>query len=124
MAKDILKNQDPKLQAMIVDHTIPAPKEIPIDEPVLKRVARPLRHVKFIPIKSLVFQSKTGPMEFSYEKKIKTPIPKNKIVVQISNVGLNPVDMKIRNGYTSSIYGEIGLGREYSGCLLYTSRCV
>ena len=32
-------------------------------------------------------------------------------------MGLNPVDMKIRNGYTSSIYGEIGLGREYSGVI-------
>ncbi|CAI4245414.1 AIS_HP2_G0001260.mRNA.1.CDS.1 [Saccharomyces cerevisiae] len=117
MAKDILKNQDPKLQAMIVEHSAPAPKEIPMDAPVLKRVARPLRHVKFIPIKSLIFHTKTGPMDFSYEKKIKTPIPKNKIVVRVSNVGLNPVDMKIRNGYTSSIYGEIGLGREYSGVI-------
>lgn len=115
MAKNILTNQDPKLQAMIVEHKAPAPKEIPIDVPVLKRVARPLRHIKFIPVKSLVFHSKTGPLEFSYEQKIKTPIPKNKIVVRVSNVGLNPVDMKIRNGYTSAIYGEIGLGREYSG---------
>lgn len=54
-------------------------------------------------------------MEFTYEKKIKTPISKNKLVIEVRHVGLNPIDMKIRNGYKSGVYGEIGLGREYSG---------
>lgn len=98
-----------------MDHMSPAPKEIPIEEVTLRRVARPLRHVKYVPIKALIFYSKEGPMEFSYERKIKTPIAKNSLVVEVHDVGLNPIDMKIRNGYTKSLYGEIGLGREYSG---------
>ncbi|CCD22322.1 Ast2p NDAI_0A01640 [Naumovozyma dairenensis CBS 421] len=115
MVDKILKNQDPVLENILTEHEVPAPKEIPVDEVKLQRVARPLRHVKHIPVKALTFHSKTGPMEFSYEKKIKIPIPKDKLVVQVNYVGLNPIDMKIRNGYTSAIYGEVGIGREYSG---------
>ncbi|QLQ79217.1 hypothetical protein HG537_0B05640 [Torulaspora globosa] len=100
---------------MSSEHSTPAPKELPIEQTTLKRVARPIRHVKYVPLKSLIFYSKDGPMEFSYEKKIKTPISKAKLVVEVHHVGLNPIDMKIRNGYKSGVYGEIGLGREYSG---------
>lgn len=91
-----MENKDPKLEAMTVDHEVSAPKPIPVDEPTLTRVARPLRHVRHIPVKSLVFHSKHGPITFSYENKIKLPISKNKLVVQVNYVGLNPVDMKIR----------------------------
>ncbi|CAI4426307.1 Protein ast2 [Saccharomyces cerevisiae] len=119
MAAKILENKDPKLEAMTVDHEVSAPKPIPVDEPTLTRVARPLRHVRHIPVKSLVFHSKHGPITFSYENKIKLPISKNKLVVQVNYVGLNPVDMKIRNGYTKPIYGEAGIGREYSGVITH-----
>lgn len=115
MADKFIAKKDPNLEAMTVDHRGPAPKEISIDEVTLRRVARPLRHVKHVPVKSLIFYSKDGPMEFTYEKKIKTPISKNRLVVEVHHVGLNPIDMKIRNGYTKGTYGEIGLGREYSG---------
>lgn len=115
MAEKVLAKKDPKLEAMTVDHRAPAPKEIAVDDVTLRRVARPLRHVKYVPLKSLIFFSKDGPMEFTYEKKIKTPISKNKLVIEIRHVGLNPIDMKVRNGYTKGIYGEIGSGREYSG---------
>lgn len=118
MSGKLLQNKDPKLEAMTVSHTVKAPKEIKVDDKKLKRVARPLRHVKHIPVKALVFQSKEGPIDYSYEKKIKTPISKNKLVVQIGYVGLNPVDMKIKNGYSANgLYGEIGLGREYFGVI-------
>lgn len=101
---------------MSTDQTLPPPpRELVPSPPVLKRVGRPLRHVKHIPVKSLVFRSKTGPLEFSYDKKIKTPVPKGKLVVEVHHVGLNPVDMKIRNGYLSGTHGEIGLGREFAG---------
>ncbi|CAI4061321.1 hypothetical protein SUVZ_05G1820 [Saccharomyces uvarum] len=119
MAEKILQNQNPKLEAMTVEHETPAPKEITVDEPKLTRVARPLRHVRHIPVKSLVFHSKHGPITFSYENKIKLPISKNKLAVQVNYVGLNPIDMKIKNGYTKPIYGEAGIGREYSGVVTH-----
>ncbi|CCK68677.1 uncharacterized protein KNAG_0B02350 [Huiozyma naganishii CBS 8797] len=111
----ILDNVTPELQTMTFSHDATAPKEIPTEDGKLHRVARPLRHVKYIPLKALVFTTKDSPLEFTYEKKIKTPISKNKLVVQVSSVGLNPIDMKIKNGYTNTLYGEIGLGREYCG---------
>ncbi|EJS43994.1 ast2p [Saccharomyces arboricola H-6] len=119
MVEKILENKDPKLEAMTVDHEAPAPKEIVVDEPRLTRVARPLRHIRHIPVKSLVFHSKHGPITFSYENKIKLPINKNKLVVQVNYAGLNPIDMKIKNGYTKPIYGEVGVGREYSGVVTH-----
>ncbi|CCE63181.1 hypothetical protein TPHA_0E00860 [Tetrapisispora phaffii CBS 4417] len=95
------------------------PKEIPTGETVLHRVARPVRHVKNIPVKALVFSSKEGPMLFTYDRKIRTPIPKNKLVVQVAYAGLNPIDMKIKNGYKSgSFYGDAGVGREYFGTII------
>lgn len=100
---------------MDVPHPSPPPKELPVEPTSLKRVARPIRHVKYVATKALIFYSKDGPMEFTYEKRIKTPISKNKLVVEVRHVGLNPIDMKIRNGYKNGVYGEIGLGREYSG---------
>lgn len=117
MSKKIINNMTPELQIQTFEHESQAPKEIPVDDVKLRRVARPLRHVKHIPVKAQVFHSKNGPIEFSYENKIKMPIKKNKIVVQVSEVGLNPIDLKIKNGYTSAIYGEIGLGREYCGVI-------
>ncbi|EHN02770.1 Ast2p [Saccharomyces cerevisiae x Saccharomyces kudriavzevii VIN7] len=119
MEKRILDNKDPKLEAMAVDHEVPAPKEITVEESRLTRVARPLRHVRHIPVKSLVFHSKDGPITFSYEYKIKLPINKNKLAVQVNYAGLNPIDMKIKNGYTKPIYGEAGIGREYSGTITH-----
>ncbi|KAL3235043.1 Protein AST1 [Nakaseomyces bracarensis] len=111
---DLLK-VDPNLELMTVEHKSPAPKPIKSEAPKLKRVARPVRHIKYIPVKSLYFHTKQGPIDFTYEKKIKNPIPKNKLVVEVKYVALNPIDLKIKNGYASAIYGEIGLGREYSG---------
>ncbi|GCE97145.1 ATPase-stabilizing protein [Zygosaccharomyces mellis] len=96
-----------------------APKEIKTTDVRLKRVARPIRHVKHIPLKSLIFYSKRGPVEFSYDGKIKLPIPKNKVVVEVSYAGLNPVDLKIKNGYQTGIYGSAGLGREFSGVITH-----
>ncbi|EDO19561.1 hypothetical protein Kpol_1018p94 [Vanderwaltozyma polyspora DSM 70294] len=96
----------------------PMPKKIEVEDSYLKRVARPLRHVKFIPTKALVFQTKTGPVDFTYENKIKTPIGSSKLVVDVRYVGLNPVDLMIKNGYNQQgFYGEIGLGREYFGVI-------
>ncbi|CAB4252845.1 similar to Saccharomyces cerevisiae YER101C AST2 Protein that may have a role in targeting of plasma membrane [H+]ATPase (Pma1p) to the plasma membrane [Maudiozyma barnettii] len=115
MSKKVIKNIDPKLETETYLPSAPAPSEIKSDEIKLRRVARPIRNVRHIPIKSQVFHSKEGPLEFSYENKIKTPISKNKLVVQVSHVGLNPVDVKIRNGYVNPTSGEIGLGREYCG---------
>lgn len=119
MSDKILTNQDPVLENLITNPTIEAPKEIKVDEVKLQRVARPLRHVKNIPVKAQVFHSDKGPITFSYENKIKLPIPKNKLVVDVNYVGLNPVDLKIKNGYTQAIYGEVGLGREYSGVITH-----
>ncbi|CAR22077.1 Ast1p [Lachancea thermotolerans CBS 6340] len=118
MAERILSNPDNNnLKAQTLDHDIPAPREIPQEEVVLKRVARPLRHVKYIPVKSLAFFSKNNPPRFSYETRIKTPVPKDKLVVQVRNAALNPVDLKIMNSYTHNMNREVGLGREYSGVI-------
>lgn len=117
MPTDILSHRNPVLATLANLPDTPSPAEIKVDAP-LKRVARPLRHVKHIPIKSLVFTSKDSKNDFSYEDKIRTPIPSNKLVVQVSHVGLNPVDLKIKNGYTNNLYGEVGLGREYAGTII------
>lgn len=68
-----MENKDPKLEAMTVDHEVSAPKPIPVDEPTLTRVARPLRHVRHIPVKSLVFHSKHGPITFHMRTKLSCP---------------------------------------------------
>ncbi|AET39703.1 uncharacterized protein Ecym_4682 [Eremothecium cymbalariae DBVPG len=87
-------------------------------EPVsMKRVARPLRHIKHIPVKSLKFYSRDHPPQFSYGTKIPLPIHPAKLVVQVQHIGLNPVDLKIMNGYANHLNGEIGFGREYSGVI-------
>lgn len=118
-AKKVLKNLDPKLAAETYLPSVKAPQEIKVDEVKLRRVARPIRNVRHIPIKAQVFHSKDGPLEFSYERKIKTPIPKNKLVVQVTHCALNPIDAKIRNGYVTATSGEIGIGREYSGIVTH-----
>lgn len=118
MSDKVLKNKTPVLENLTTIPAVEAPKEIKIDEVKLQRVARPLRHVKNIPVKAQVFHSAKGPISFSYENKINLPISKNKLVVEVKYVGLNPVDLKIKNGYTNAIYGEVGLGREYSGVVV------
>lgn len=117
MSNKILANKDPVLENLTTDPEVDAPKEIKLDEVRMGRVARPLRHVKKIPTKAQVFHSDKGPVTFSYENKIRMPVNKNKLVVEVKYVGLNPVDLKIKNGYTKAIYGEAGLGREYSGVI-------
>lgn len=119
MSDKIIANKDPILENLTKLPETPAPKEIPTSDVKLKRVARPLRHIRHIPVKALVFHSKNGPVEFSYEKKLNPPLAKNKLIVEVNYAALNPVDLKIKNGYSSAIYGEAGLGREYSGVIAY-----
>ncbi|GAV52148.1 hypothetical protein ZYGR_0AG01390 [Zygosaccharomyces rouxii] len=123
-----LAQTDPKLEerdnGTKIEEPEAAPKEIKTNEVKLKRVARPIRHVRHVPLKSLIFYSKRGPVEFSYDGKIKLPIPKNKLVVEVSYAGLNPVDMKIKNGYQTGIYGAAGLGREFSGVITHVGENV
>ncbi|KAH3687802.1 hypothetical protein WICPIJ_001210 [Wickerhamomyces pijperi] len=84
-----------------------------------KRVARPLRHVRYVPTKQLVFYSKNKAPQFTYDIKFKTPIKSNQIVVQVKAVGLNPVDLKIINSYVSNFNAERGIGREYAGVITH-----
>lgn len=119
MASKILQNHDPVLENLTTDPNVEAPREIKIDEVKMERVARPLRHVKKIPTKAQVFHSGKGPITYSYANKIRLPVSKNKLVIDVKFVGLNPVDIKIKNGYTKAIYGEAGLGREYSGVITH-----
>lgn len=119
MSNKILANKDPVLENLTTDPKVEAPREIKLDEVKMQRVARPLRHVKKIATKAQVFHSNKGPVTFSYENKIRLPVNKNKLIVEVKYVGLNPVDLKIKNGYTKAIYGEAGLGREYSGVITH-----
>ncbi|QEU61354.1 Ast2/Ast1 [Kluyveromyces lactis] len=115
MAEELLNKHDPKLAYVVkYDHDTPNPRELasPLE---MKRVARPLRHIHYVPVKSLIFYSKNHPPQFSYETKIKTPISKDVISVQVEYVGLNPVDLKIFNSYTRHMNYEVGIGREYYG---------
>ncbi|SCU83767.1 LAFA_0D05644g1_1 [Lachancea sp. 'fantastica'] len=114
MADKLIAKRDESLRTQTFEHVAPAPKEIPQVEP-MHRVPRPLRHVKYIPIKNLVYFSKNNPPVFSYETKIKIPLPKDKLVVQVRNAGLNPVDLKIMNSYTRNMNRGLGFGSEYSG---------
>ncbi len=115
MADKILAKHDPQLEFVAkYNHDSPNPRELPT--PIeMRRVARPLRHIKHIPVKSLIFFSNNHPPQFSYETKIKTPIPPDELTVQVEYVGLNPVDLKIFNSYQSHMNYEIGIGREYYG---------
>lgn len=117
--KKVIKTITPNLQIQTELHPVIKPKEINTDLPKLQRVARPLRHVKFIPLKQQVFTTRDSNFYFSYKGKIKLPIPDNKLVVQVNHVALNPIDLKIKNGYTNTLYGEIGIGREYCGTILH-----
>jgi len=97
----------------------PAPRPISPGQPShLKRVGRPLRHVKYIPTKQLIFYSKYKEPTFTYDIKIKTPIKSNTLVIQIKSSGLNPIDLKIKNAYSSNFNYERGIGREYSGKII------
>lgn len=117
MADKLIEKHDSKLEYVVnYKHDTPNPRELqtPLE---MKRVARPLRNIKHIPVKSLVFFSNHNPPQFSYETKISTPIASNKLAVQVQYVGLNPVDLKIYNGYRNNMNYEIGIGREYCGVL-------
>ncbi|SCV01358.1 LANO_0F11386g1_1 [Lachancea nothofagi CBS 11611] len=119
MTEKILAKRDEFLKTQTINQDVPTPKEIPQLE-LLKRVPRPLRHVKYIPVKNLVFFSKHTTPQFSYETRIKTPIPKDTLIVQVRNSGLNPVDLKIINSYTRNMNREVGIGREFSGVITET----
>lgn len=99
----------------------PAPPPLKDEAPPshLKRVGRPLRHVKYIPTKQLVFYSKSKEPKFTYDIKFKLPVKANNLIVQVKSVGLNPVDLKIINAYTSNFNYERGIGREYAGVVTH-----
>ncbi|CCH46590.1 hypothetical protein BN7_6183 [Wickerhamomyces ciferrii] len=112
-------NPDKVVLATYKSDKPPAPK--PLSPPkltTLERVGRPLRHVQYIPTKQLVFFSKFKDPTFTYDIKYKLPIKSNNVVIKIKAVGLNPVDLKIKNSYTSNFNYERGIGREYSGVVV------
>ncbi len=116
MSEEQADPQQLKISTYLPD--TPAPRPISPPPPShLKRVGRPLRHVQYIPTKQLVYFSKNKEPTFTYDIKYKTPIKSNNVVVQIKSVGLNPVDLKIRNAYSSNFNYERGIGREYSGII-------
>lgn len=118
MAEKIPSSHDDKLDRIFkIEHDTSYPKEIP-QTSEMKRVARPLRHIKHIPVKSLIFYSKNHPPQFSYETKILLPVSKSKLAVQVLYIGLNPVDLKIMNSYKNNMNYEVGIGREYCGIII------
>ncbi|AGO10732.1 AaceriAGR373Cp [[Ashbya] aceris (nom. inval.)] len=82
-----------------------------------RQAVDPPRMINHIPVKALKFYSREKPPQFDYDNPIHLPIRPSKLVVQVSYVGLNPVDIKIMNGYAKHLSGKIGLGREYSGVI-------
>lgn len=118
MADKLLDKHDPQLQYVAgYNHDTPNPRELPAPFE-MKRVGRPLRHIKHIPVKSLIFYSNHHAPQFSYETKIKIPISSDKLAIQVAYVGLNPVDLKIYNSYQKNMNYEVGIGREYCGTIL------
>ncbi|KAH3902597.1 related to Protein AST1 [Saccharomycodes ludwigii] len=111
---DSLNSENFKITGKNNDDFIP-PKAIDT-LPDIHRVSRPLRHVKYIPTKALVFYSIHHPPQFTYDIKLKPP-GSNNIIVQVLRVGLNPVDLKIYNSYTTNMNSYTGLGREYYGTI-------
>lgn len=113
-------NTDTNLKTETYLPKAPAPQEVKSSTiHHIGRVARPLRHVRYVPTKQLVFYSKKKDPQFTYDIKYKTPIKKNQIVVQVKAAGLNPVDLKIINSYTSNFNSERGIGREYAGVITH-----
>lgn len=120
-----MSSEDPspaQLKASLVLPKEAAPVALKDDHVVLKRVARPLRHVKNIPTKQLVFYSKHKEPQFTYDLPIKLPINGKHIVVQVKAVGLNPVDLQIINSYSSNFNKERGIGREFSGTITHVGQ--
>ena len=104
---------------MVVSQSQPVTPVIP-DDAKFRSVSTPDKYAKFLTTKALVFRCKTGPLEFSYDdRKLSGKETKNHLIVQVTYVGLNPVDKFIKNGYATPTYGEIGLGREYSGIITH-----
>lgn len=104
---------------IVVPQSQPVTPVIP-DDAKFRSVSTPDKYAKFLTTKSLVFRCKTGPLEFSYDdRKLSGRETKNHLIVQITYVGLNPVDKFIKNGYATPTHGEIGLGREYSGIITH-----
>ncbi|SMN18252.1 similar to Saccharomyces cerevisiae YER101C AST2 Protein that may have a role in targeting of plasma membrane [H+]ATPase (Pma1p) to the plasma membrane [Maudiozyma saulgeensis] len=90
------------------------------DDNKFRSVSTPDKYAKFLTTKALVFRCKTGPLEFSYDdRRLSGKETKNYLIVQVTYVGLNPVDKLIKNGYPTPTHGEIGLGREYSGIVTH-----
>jgi NADPH:quinone reductase-like Zn-dependent oxidoreductase len=106
-----------QLKAALRVPEIAAPLPLKDETVTLKRVGRPLRHVKNIPTKQLVFYSRNKEPQFTYDFPIKLPVKPKHVVVQVKSVGLNPVDLKIINSFTSNFNRERGIGREYSGVI-------
>ena len=101
--------------------TDPKALEQPLE---LHRVARPLRPVKYVPSKRIVFYSKNSPPQFTYDIKIKMPIKATSVIVQVLYVALNPVDLKIYNGYTTNMNSFTGMGREFVGKITHLGKDV
>lgn len=96
-----------------------------LEQPLeLHRVARPLRPVKYVPTKSIVFYSKNSAPQFTYDIKIKMPIKATSVIVQVLYAALNPVDLKIYNGYTTNMNSFTGLGREFVGKITHLGKNV
>jgi len=101
------------------------PKPLPQKESGLKRQARPLRMVKYVPTKRLTYFIPIKKFEFNYDHKIKKKLSKNEVIIQIDHVGLNGLDWKIKNGFDYSkatnvldLNSETCLGTEYSGTII------
>lgn len=117
-----LSETNKKLLSEIQNHNpqdiIKTPKELSQDngEPKKIRVARPLRHVQYKPVKEVTYNSnKIFPKLPNYSK-IKLPLKPNTIIVSVKYFAINPIDLKIYNYYTSDLTGAMkGFGREFSG---------
>lgn len=104
------------------------PKPLAQAEYGLKRQPRPLRMVKFIPTKRLQYNVAIKQFDFSYDHKISKKLKRNEVIIQVSSVGLNGLDWKIKNGfdyaYDNSIVdfnSETCLGIEFAGEIIEIS---
>ncbi|ODQ79800.1 hypothetical protein BABINDRAFT_161494 [Babjeviella inositovora NRRL Y-12698] len=129
-------NPTPRLRNEIKTYDVPAPRPMTLtDQPIkqLRRAMSPIRHIRDLPTKELLFLNKDTVPNFNYAN-IQLPIAEGCVLVQTEytlfsskidlNYYLNSVDstLNLSNSLTAASYTKKSLGRMFFGEVAEGSR--